>query len=263
MKRREFITLISGAAAAWPLVARAQQQVSTKRPVIGFLSSVLRERNLQMIDAFVQALRKLDYIEGRDFDFAYRSADGHLDRFPALAEEMIHFQPNVILATVTPAVVALRARTKTIPIVCPFLADPMRFGLIASESRPGGNVTGVLFRIEGLAGKQLEFGIQLVPGASSVGMLVNVASGAIIDRQEAESAARQLGVTMISAEVHSPEDLDAAFHTLADDRVQAVIVLTDGMFFMERQRIAELAAATRLPAFYAFREHVDAGGLIS
>jgi putative ABC transport system substrate-binding protein len=213
-----------------------------------------------MIDAFVQGLRKLDYIEGRDFDFTYRSADGHLDRFPALAAEIVHLQPDVILATVTPAVVALQARTKTIPIVCPFLADPMRFGLIASESRPGGNVTGVLFRVEGLAGKQLEFGIQLVPGASRVGMLVNVASGAIIDRREAESAARQLGVTIISAEVHSPEDLDAAFHTLADDRVQAVMVLTDGMFFMERQRIAELAAATRLPAFYAVREHVDAGG---
>jgi putative ABC transport system substrate-binding protein len=260
MKRREFMTLIGG-VAVWSLAARAQ--VSTKRPLIGFLSSVLRERNLQMIDAFVQGLRELDYVEGRDFDFAYRSADGRLDRFPALAEEMVRFQPDVILATVTPAVVALRARTKTIPIVCPFLADPMRFGLIASESRPGGNVTGVLFRVEGLAGKQLEFGIRLVPGASRVGMLVNVASRVIIDRQEAESAAQQLGVTMISAEVHSPEDLDAAFHTLADDHVQGFIVLTDGMFFMERQRIAELAAATRLPAFYAFREHVDAGGLIS
>jgi putative tryptophan/tyrosine transport system substrate-binding protein len=261
MRRRDFIKAMAGSTAAWPITARAQ--VSTKRPLIGFLSSVLRERNLQMIDAFVQGLRELDYVEGRDFDFAYRSADGRLDRFPALAEEMVRFQPNVILATVTPAVVALRARTKTIPIVCPFLADPMRFGLIASEARPGGNVTGVLFRVEGLAGKQLEFALQLVPGASRIGVLVNVASGVIIDRQEVESAAQQLGVMMISAEVRSPEDLDSAFHSLADDQVQAVIVLTDGMFFMERQRIAELAAATRLPAFYSFREHVDAGGLLS
>jgi putative ABC transport system substrate-binding protein len=260
LNRRDFITLVGG-AAAWPLAARAQQ--AAKRPLVGFLSSVVRERNLTMIEAFTQGLRKLGYVEGSDFDFVYRSADGHLDRLPALADEMVRRQPDVILATVTPGAVAVRAVTQTIPIVCPFLADPIQFGLIASDSRPGGNVTGVLFRVEGLAGKQLEFGLRLIPGATRIGMLVDVVSGIIIDRQEAQAAARQLGVTLVPAEVRAPEDLDAAFQALANDRVQGVVVLVDGMFFNERDRIAQLAAMTRLPAFYAFRDHVDAGGLIS
>jgi putative ABC transport system substrate-binding protein len=258
MQRRKFITLL-GSAAACSVTARAQ----AKRPLIGFLSVVLRERNVSMENAFMQGLRELGYVEGRDFDFVLSSADGHLDRLPSIAEKMVQVQPSVILATVTPGVVAVRARTKTIPIVCPFLADPIRYGLIESESRPGGNVTGILFRVEGLAGKQLEFGLQMVPGATRIGMLVNVAAPLSVDRQEAETAAKRIGVTLIPAEVRAPEDLDATFRTLANDHVQAVIVLADGMFFSERERIAQLAAATHLPAFYAFRDHVDAGGLIS
>jgi putative ABC transport system substrate-binding protein len=167
------------------------------------------------------------------------------------------------LATVTPAAVAAKALTQTIPIVCPLLADPIHFGLIASESRPGGNVTGVLFRTEGLAGKQVELALQLMPGAAKIGFLVNVASGIIIDRQELESACQTLGITSVPAEVRTPNDLDAAFRALANDGVQAVIVLVDGMFFSERNRIAALAAAARLPAIYGFRDHVDAGGLVS
>jgi putative ABC transport system substrate-binding protein len=216
-----------------------------------------------MIDAFVNSLRELGFVENQDFDFVYRSADGHLDRLPTLADEMIALQPDVILATVTPTVVVLKARSQTIPIVCPFLADPIRLGLIASDARPGGNVTGILFRVSGLAGKQLEFGLKLVPNATRIGMLVNVAGGVTIDRQEAESAAQRLGVTVVPAEVHAPEDLDAAFGALSNAHVDGVIVLIDGMFFEERERIAKLAATSRLPAFYAFRDHVDAGGLIS
>jgi putative tryptophan/tyrosine transport system substrate-binding protein len=260
MRRRNFIALLGG-AAAWPLTARGQ--LANRRPLIGFLSVVVYERNVSMVDAFMRGLRELDYIEGRDFDLAYRSADGHLDRLGALADEMVLLQPNVILATVTPGAAAVRARTKTIPIVCPFLADPIRYHLIESESRPGGNVTGVLFRVEGLAGKQLEFGLQLLPGVIRIGMLVNVAAPLTVDRREAESAAKRAGVTLVPAEVGSPGDLEGAFRRWSDDRVQAVMVLVDGMFFNERQRIAELAAASRLPAFYAFRDHVDAGGLIS
>jgi putative tryptophan/tyrosine transport system substrate-binding protein len=260
MRRREFIALLSG-AATWPVAVRAQS--SRKLPRIGFFSVVARERNQQMIDAFVNSLRELGFVENQDFDFVYRSADGHLDRLPTLADEMIALQPDVILATVTPTVVVLKARSQTIPIVCPFLADPIRLGLIASDARPGGNVTGILFRVSGLAGKQLEFGLKLVPNATRIGMLVNVAGGVTIDRQEAESAAQRLGVTVVPAEVHAPEDLDAAFGALSNAHVDGVIVLIDGMFFEERERIAKLAATSRLPAFYAFRDHVDAGGLIS
>jgi putative tryptophan/tyrosine transport system substrate-binding protein len=167
------------------------------------------------------------------------------------------------MVAVTPAAVATRKLTQTIPIVCPLLADPIRFGLIASESRPGGNVTGLLFRIEGLAGKQTELALELIPNMTAIGLLVNIASGVIVDRQEAESASHRLGIRLVAAEVRAPNDLDTAFQALAKDGVQAVIVLVDGMLFNERDRVAALAATAKLPAIYGFRDHVDAGGLVS
>jgi putative tryptophan/tyrosine transport system substrate-binding protein len=260
MNRREFITLIGGAAVAWPRGVVAQ--VPGKRPLIAYLATATRERTQVEIGAFLQGLRELDTIEGRDFDIAYRFAEGHVDRSAALAEELLQLKPNVMFAAVTPAAVAARALTQT-PIVCPLLAEPIRLGLIASEARPGGNVTGVLYRFDGLAGKQLEFGLQAIPDAARVGMLVNVASGIIIDRQETEQASRKLGIKLIPAEVRVPDDIDKAFQALANDRVQAAVVLINDMFFNERQRIAALAAAARLPTIYGFRAHVDAGGLIS
>jgi putative tryptophan/tyrosine transport system substrate-binding protein len=259
MRRRDFIALLGGTASL-PLAARAQ--VSTKRPLVAILTAIAREGNAPLV-AFERGMRELGYASGQNIDMEYRFADGKLDRFPMLAGELVRLSPNVILATVTPAAVAAKALTQTIPIVCPLLADPIHFGLIASESRPGGNVTGVLFRTEGLAGKQVELALQLMPGAAKIGFLVNVASGIIIDRQELESACQTLGITSVPAEVRTPNDLDAAFGALANDRVQAVIVLVDGMFFSERNRIAALAAAARLPAIYGFRDHVDAGGLVS
>lgn len=260
MRRRDFVTLWA-AAATFPFAARAQ--ILTNRPIVAFLSSVAKERNLRMINAFLQGMQELDFIEGRDFKFAYRSAEGHLDRLPSLAEEVVNLKPDVILATVTPAVVSVRALTKTVPIVCPFLANPIQLGLIASMSHPGGNVTGVLFRTEGLVGKQLQLALQLIPSARKIGFLVNVAGSVVIDREELETASRNAGVSLVTAEVREPGDLDTAFHSLANNDVQAVIVQVDGMFFNERERVAALAAATRLPAIYAFRDHVDAGGLIS
>jgi putative tryptophan/tyrosine transport system substrate-binding protein len=260
MRRRDLIALLGGAASL-PLAARAQ--VSTKRPLVAFLSvGIAREGNSPLL-AFERGMRELGYADGQNIDIEYRFAVGKLDRFPMLAEESIKLSPNVILASVTPAAVAARALTQTIPIVCPLLADPIGFGLIASESRPGGNVTGLLFRTEGLAGKQVELVLQLMPGVAKIGFLVNVASGIIIDRQELESACQTLGITSVPAEVRTPNDLEAAFRALADDGVQAVVVLVDGMFFNERNRIAALAAEKRLPAVYGFRDHVDAGGLVS
>src|SRR6516225_154663 len=150
MNRRAFISLLGGTAAPWPLAARAQQ-VSTRRPLVAVLSAVTRERNLPL-NAFLQGMREFGYVEGQNIDIEYRFAEGRLERFPALAGELVRLSPNVIVALVTPAAVATRALTQTIPIVCPLLADPIHFGLIASDSRPGGNVTGVLFRTEGLAG---------------------------------------------------------------------------------------------------------------
>jgi ABC-type uncharacterized transport system substrate-binding protein len=259
MRRRQFITLF-GTAVAWPLLARAE--TSTKRPIIAVLTAITKESN-SPLTAFVQGLNEFGYVDGVNVDIVYRFANGHLDRFPVLAAELVGLNPDVILATVTPAAVATRALTKSIPIVCPLLADAINLGLIASEARPGGNVTGVSFRTEGLTSKQVELALQMIPDVVKLGYLVNVASGIIIDRQELESTCQRLDIKAVPAEVRSANDLDAAFQALAEDHVQAVIVLVDGMLFSERSRIAALAAAARLPAIYGFRDHVDAGGLIS
>jgi putative tryptophan/tyrosine transport system substrate-binding protein len=149
VKRREFITFLSG-AAVWPLVARAD--VSTKRSLIAVLSAIARVDN-SPLSAFVQGLNELGYVDGRNADIVYRFAEEHLDRFPVLAAEVVGLKPDVILATVTPAAVATRALTKSIPIVCPLLADAINLGLIPTDSRPGGNVTGISFRTEGLTSK--------------------------------------------------------------------------------------------------------------
>jgi putative ABC transport system substrate-binding protein len=261
IERRKFLATLGGAAAAWPLVVRAQQ-VSTRRPLVAVLSAITRERN-SPLNAFLQGMREFGYFEGQNIDIEYRFAEGRLERFPALAEQLVRLSPNVIVALVTPAAVATRALTQTIPIVCPLLADPIHLGLIASDSRPGGNVTGVLFRTEGLAGKQLELALQMIPDVATIGFVVNVASGVIIDRQELEHACQKLSIKSVPAEVRAPNDLDGAFRALSNDHVQAVIVLVDGMLFSERGRIAALAATARLPTIYGFRDHVDAGGLVS
>jgi putative tryptophan/tyrosine transport system substrate-binding protein len=260
MRRRDFVGALGGAIVAWPLGARAE--ISTKRPLIAVLSAITKKEN-SPLTAFVQGLKELGYVEGLSVDIVYRFAESHLDRFPVLAAELVELNPDVILATVTPAAVATRALTNSIPIVCPLLADAISLGLISSEARPGGNVTGVSFRIQGLTSKQVELALQMIPDVAKIGFLVNVASGVIIDRQELESTCERLGLQVVPAEVRSPNDLDAAFRELANDHVQAVIVLVDGMLFSERDKIAVLAATARLPAIYGFRDHVDAGGLVS
>jgi ABC-type uncharacterized transport system substrate-binding protein len=258
MRRRDFIVVLSG-ATAWPLVARAQ---ASKRPLIAVLSAIKKEGNAPLA-AFLKGMQEFGYIEGKNIDVEYRFADGRLERFPVLAAELVRLGPEVVVALVTPAAVATRALTKSIPIVCPLLADAVNLGLISSDARPGGNVTGLSFRAEGLTSKQVELALQMIPDLVKIGFLVNVASGVIIDRQELESTCQRLGIKAVPAEARAPNDLDAAFQVLANERVQAVIVLVDGMLFGERDRIATLAAAARLPAIYGFRDHVDAGGLVS
>ena len=237
-------------------------EASPRGPLIAVLTAITKENN-SPLSAFVQGLKEFGYVDDVSVDIVYRFAEGHLDRFPVLAADVVALKPDVILATVTPAAVATKALTTSIPIVCPLLANAINLGLIASESRPGGNVTGVSFRTEGLTSKQVELALQMIPDVLKIGFLVNVAGGVIIDRQELESTCQRLDIKAVPAEVRSPNDLDAAFQSLANDHVQAVIVLVDGMLFSEREKIAALAAATRLPAIYGFRDHVDAGGLAS
>jgi putative tryptophan/tyrosine transport system substrate-binding protein len=259
MRRRDFITLF-GAVASLPLAARGED--SSKRRRIAILSGVARKVNPPIV-AFERGLQELGYVDGQNIEIDYRYADGKVDQFPALARELVARSPDVIFAAVTPATVAARALTRTIPIVCPLLAYPIEFGLIANQARPGGNVTGVLFRMEGLVSKQVELALQLTPGLAKLGFIVNVASDIIIDRQEVEETCRRLGIKAVPAEVRVPDDLDRAFHAMADEHVEAIIVLVDALFFQERDRVATLAAEVRLPAIYGFRSHVDAGGLIS
>jgi putative tryptophan/tyrosine transport system substrate-binding protein len=260
MRRREFIVLV-GSSAAWSAAARGQ--TSGPRPLVGFLSAVSRERSARMFGGFEQGMRELGFVDGKDIEIVYRFADGHLDQLPHLAKAIVELNPRVVLAAVTAAAAAMKEQTNTIPIVCPLLGDPIRLGLIESVAHPGGNVTGVSFRIEGLVSKQLELALQLVPTATKVGFLVNVATPVVLDREEINGVAQKAGVTLVPAEVRGPNDLKGAFDALAIAGVQAVVVQVDALFFNERQLTAELAAKARLPTVYGFRDHVDAGGLLS
>jgi putative tryptophan/tyrosine transport system substrate-binding protein len=258
MRRREFISLIGGAAAGWPLAPFAQ--ALDKRPRrIGYLGGSSRAAAAPSVVAFLEGMRAHGYVEGRDIEMDYRWAEGHLERLPTLAEELVRSKIDLILAAVVQAAVAASDATKTIPIVCPLLVDPVRLGLIKSDARPGGNVTGLLLLVEGLPGKQLELVLDLIPGARKIGLAVNPDNlSNLSQRRELETAAAAKAIKIVSIEARTPEDVDAIFPTLASERVDAVIVL-----YSERGRIAESAMAVRLPAVYGFREHVDDGGLIS
>jgi putative ABC transport system substrate-binding protein len=258
MKRREFIAALGG-TAAWPATLVAQ--VPTRRPLIAYLAVASPEASTQMVDAFLQGLRELGKRDGHDFDIAYRFADGDEAKLPRLAEELVRLKPDVIYA--------INARlaklaTTTIPIVSPLLNNPVRLGLVASYAHPGGNVTGIMSTVDDLPGKQVELARDLIPGLIKLGMLVNVGSPiSVTQRPSIETAAQALNVELLPFEVRAPDDLDPAFQASAREKVEALIVLQDTMFFSYRQRIAALAIAAKLPTIFGFRDHVDAGGLIS
>jgi putative ABC transport system substrate-binding protein len=261
MRRREFITLIGG-AAAWPLTARAQAPV--RRPRITFLGGSQPRPTAKVADAFIEGMRALGYTEGRDFEMEYRWAEGYLERLPALAEESVRRGTDVIVVGNVQSCVASRDATKTIPIVCALLDDPVGLGLIKSDAKPGGNVTGLLASLPGLPAKQLELVRDLLPGATRIGLLVNPTNVSDLNqRQEMETIGAAVAVTLIPVETRTPEDLDPVFPALARERVDVVIVLRDPLFFTQRRTIAAAALAARLPTLYAFREAVDDGGLIS
>jgi putative tryptophan/tyrosine transport system substrate-binding protein len=261
IRRRDFISLLGGAAAAWPLGLVAQP----RRPLIGYLAGatsavVMRSSTRLGLSA---GLRELGYDEGRNIEIAHRFADGILDRLPALATQLVGLKPDVLFAPTTLTTLAARSATRSIPIVCPLLENPVRAGLVESENRPGGNVTGLLRHVDGLAGKYLELARELVPGMAKVGLLVNVRSADPRPRQDVESAAAKLSVGIAPVEVGAPNELDAAFATFAGEHVQALILLHDPLFFSERRRIMTLAAAARLPTIWTARELVEDGGVLS
>jgi putative tryptophan/tyrosine transport system substrate-binding protein len=261
MRRREFITLIGGAAAEWPLAVRAQ---ASKRPLIAWLSSGREPGSLVFVGAFLKGMREFGHIEGVNFDIAYRYADGHAERLAPLAEELVRLHPSVILAPASGPAVAAKNSTSTIPIVTPALADAVHLGLIASESRPGSNVTGIAPYVAGLPAKQMELAREVVPSAVKIGVLTNLDDPKAPPQwQELKAAGQGLGVNVVASDVRTPDNLEAAFQDLARQEVNAVIVLQTSMLVTERRRIAALAATARIPAIYGYREHVDDGGLIS
>jgi putative ABC transport system substrate-binding protein len=263
MRRRQFITLIGG-AAAWPFVARAQ--VTRKHPLIGRLSFGSRDTPLivRYINGFLSGMRELGYVEGRDFDMTYAMADFHADRLPQVTAELVKLAPDVIVAGATLEAVAAAKATATIPIVVGALAEPVALGFATSDARPTGNVTGIMPYVKGLPAKQLELAREVVPGATRIGLVDDVTDPkAHPQRQEIEAAGRSLEIEIVPAEVRTAADIDAVYQALASAGVRVVVVEQSNMLVNASKTIAEAAASKRLPTVYGYREHVEAGGLVS
>jgi len=256
------VTLLLGGLFS-PLAA----QQAAKVPRIGWLAVNLAAANPHLREAFLQGLRDLGYVEGRNLMIEYRFAEGKLDRLSDLAAELVALKVDVIVAGATPAAVAAKQATKTIPIVFASGGDPVTDGLVTSLARPGGNVTGTSGRVPELVGKCLEQVKRAVPGISRVAVLWQ--PGAVGERTEkdmvkgAEVAARALGVRLQFVEARGPADFDRAFSDMTKARAGALTVLTSPMLFSERRHLVDLAAKHRLPAVYTLREFVDAGGLMA
>ena len=268
MRRREFITLVGGAAVVWALAARAQQ--ATKMPRIGILSpgrSELSDPNFNVINAFLQGLHDLGYTEGRSLAVERRYADGRSDRLTELAAELVSRKPDIIVAFSTTAARPAKEATGTIPIVAIAMANPVGDELVASLARPGGNVTGTTFLGPELAAKRLQLLREVVAGLYRVAALwhPNAYSKRTMAglSNEVEVAARTLGLQLQLVPAFGPDDLVGAFAAIARERADALVVMPSPMLFGEYKRIASLAANGRLPAMGAAREFVDVGGLMS
>ena len=262
VKRREFITLLGG-AAAWPLAARAQQVAV---PVIGFLGATTGDTDAEYLRAFRQALKETGFVEGENVAIAYRWADNQLDRLPALAAELVDRKVAVIAAVHGPPVVlAAKAATATIPILFTVSEDPVSLGIVASLSRPGGNLTGINFLSGELVAKRLELLRELVPGATRVAVLVNPANAAQTEftLRDAQAAARAMGLQIQILNASANHEIDAAFATFEHARPDALFVSSGAYFTNRRIQLVQLAARYMVPAAYVGRQFVDVGGLMS
>ena len=263
MRRRDFIGLLGGAAAAWPLAARAQRPAM---PVIGFLGTDSPELYAFRLRAFREGLRETGYVEGGNVAFEYRWAEGHYDRFPALVAELVSLKVNLIGAfgSNSPALAA-KAATATIPILFAIGGDPVAVGLVASLSRPGGNITGVATLSVELGAKRLEVLHELVPTTSSIALLVNPTDPANADplSRDLQAAARTRGVALHVLHASTESDFDTVFASLRQLRATALIIASDAFFNSRTQLLTALAARHAVPTIYPFREYVTAGGLVS
>jgi putative tryptophan/tyrosine transport system substrate-binding protein len=260
IKRRQFITLLGGAAAAWPLAARARQ--AGKLPTIGFLGESTPSAQSERTAAFVQRLRELGWIEGRTVAIEYRWAEGRSERFAEIATEFVRLKVDAIATSSTPAVIAAKQVTSVIPIVSAVMGDPVGTGLVASLARPGGNVTGLSVLAPDLAGKRLELLREVVPGLRRLAVLANVSNPmSVLEMGEVQAAARALGLDVVTLEIRRPEDIVLAFEKLKG-RAQALYVAGDPLVVANRIRINTSALGARLPTMYSYREYVEAGGLM-
>jgi putative ABC transport system substrate-binding protein len=262
MKRRDFITLLGGAMAAGPLAARAQQPAM---PVVGFLNGASPGPYAHLVRAFRQGLSETGYVEGQNLAIESRWAEGQYDRLPALAADLVRRQVTVLAATSTPAALAAKAATTTIPIVFTTDSDPVRLGLTASLSRPGGNVTGVTQMNVEVGPKRLELAHELIPAATVIALLVNPTNPlAEAVSRDSQAAARILGLQLHVLHASTERDFDAVFAALAQLRAAALVIGSADPFFASRaEQLAALALRHAVPAIYQFREFAAAGGLVS
>jgi putative ABC transport system substrate-binding protein len=262
MDRRAFIrSVVSGLIAA-PLAARAQQ--AGKVHLIGFLGNSTPAHEANLVGPFREGLRELDYVEGRNILIEYRWAEGKYERFPALIRELIALKVDVIVTAGTPASLAVKKATTSIPLVMVAVGDPVGTGIVASLAQPGGNITGLTSLSPNLEGKRLELLREVAPGVSHIAVLWNSASPSqVIQEKEVQAAAQVLRMKVFSLGVQSPEEIENAFAAILRERPGALLVLADRLFLHHRARIMDFAAKHGLPGVHAYRELVESGGLMS
>ena len=262
MRRREFIKVIAGSAAAWPLAARAQQPLM---PVVGFLNAASAEGYTRQLTAFLKGLGEAGYVDGRNVTIEYRWADGRSDRLPAMVADLVQRQVAVIAATSTPAALAAKASTTTVPIVFETGADPVRLGLVANLNRPGGNITGVTQLSQEVAPKRLQMLHELLPMATSIVLLVNPSEPTAAETQSRDvlSAARNLGLELHVLNASSESDLDGVFAEVTKMRVGGLVIGGSPFFTSRTKQLGALALRHAVPTVYSYREFAMAGGLLS
>ena len=262
MRRREFLGVLSGAAAAWLAAVRAQQP---RMPVIGYLSggSAVDER-VREISGLIKGLAETGYIEGQNVTVEYRWSEGHQDRLPSMATDLVQRQVAVIASATTVAALAAKAATATIPIVFLVGANPVKFGLVSSLNRPGGNATGVNMLMNELVAKQIDVLHEAVPKAAVIGFLVNPTNpNTVSDSKDAQIAAEALGHRLLVVNASTEREIETAFSIFLQQQAGALLVHTDPFFLSQRERLVELTVRHALPTMYAFRDFIPAGGLMS
>jgi ABC-type uncharacterized transport system substrate-binding protein len=259
MRRRDFVSLFGG-AAAWPLAARAQPAM----PIIGYLSSLAQAVSVHFDTAFRRGLSEMGYVEGQNVSIEYRWITDSYDPLPTMATDLVQRQVAVICALGPPAVLAAKAATASIPIVFVTGADPIKFGFVASFNRPGGNITGIWIVSTVLAQKRLQLMRELLPKAELIALLVNPTSPvAAPQSQDAQAAARALGLKLSVLNAVTENDFDQVFTALVQQRADALFVSADPVFYSKREHLVALAARHAIPTLYEIREYVEVGGLMS